>query len=201
MVRTRKLEDLQSKYNQRANSFSNLAHSATKAQKATLQSSIAIAELLAKKRKPFADGELIKEGAIKLIETLCSEETYKQKVLDKIHNVPMSRMTMSRRTEDIAEDIRQQQLNDLRSSPYYAIALDESSDIVDMAQLAVFVRYISPDWCVHQELLGLVPLSGRNTGLDIFNILCSLLDDCKAPRDRLLAITTDGANAMTGRKS
>ena len=111
-MRTRKLEDLQSKYNQRANSFSNLAHSATKAQKATLQSSIAIAELLAKKRKPFADGELIKEGAIKLIETLCSEETYKQKVLDKIYNVPMSRMTIiSRRTEDIAEDIRQQQLN------------------------------------------------------------------------------------------
>ena len=85
---------------------------------------------------------------------------------------------MSRRTEDIAEDMRRELLNDLRSYPYYAIALDESTDIVDIAQLVMFVRYILPDCCVHQELLGFVPLFGRTTGLDVCNASCSLLDDC-----------------------
>ena len=68
---------------------------------------------------------------------------------------------MGRRTEDIVEDIRQQQSNHLRSSPHYDIALDGNTDSVDTVQLVVFVQYILADWCVHQELLGLVPLSGR----------------------------------------
>jgi len=54
--------------------------------------------------------------------------------------------------------------------------MDESTDIIDTAQLLVFVRAVDENFLVTQEMAGLVSLQGRITGRDIFDGLRSVLN-------------------------
>ena len=61
--------------------------------------------------------------------------------------------------------------NYLASSATFCIASDESTDIEDNPQLAVFVRYmykyfIHKHFCVKEELLDLVALKDTTNGVD-----------------------------------
>ncbi|GBP45138.1 General transcription factor II-I repeat domain-containing protein 2A [Eumeta japonica] len=51
----------------------------------------------------------------------------------------------------------------------FSIALDESTDLSDTAQLAIFNRGVDKKFTVTEELLALRPLKGTTTGEDIFN--------------------------------
>ncbi len=53
-------------------------------------------------------------------------------------------MTQSaRRIEDMSNDIREQLIEFVKKSPYYALQLDESTDIAGQAQLLTYVRYLA----------------------------------------------------------
>ncbi|GBP85347.1 General transcription factor II-I repeat domain-containing protein 2A [Eumeta japonica] len=51
----------------------------------------------------------------------------------------------------------------------FSIALDESTDLFDKAQLATIIRGNDKECTVTEELLALLPLKGTPTGEDIFN--------------------------------
>ncbi|CAB4060482.1 unnamed protein product [Lepeophtheirus salmonis] len=51
------------------------------------------------------------------------------------------------------------------------LTLDESTDIRDTAQLAVFIRAVWKDFNVAEELLDLNPLKGTPRGVDIFEVV------------------------------
>ena len=61
--------------------------------------------------------------------------------------------------------------NDLKSCIAFSLALDESTDITDLPQLAVFINFVSPDFVVKEELLDLVALQEPTLGIDIKNAL------------------------------
>ncbi|GBP26658.1 General transcription factor II-I repeat domain-containing protein 2A [Eumeta japonica] len=48
-------------------------------------------------------------------------------------------------------------------------SLDESTDLSDIAQLAIFIRGVDKEFTVTEELLALQPLKGTTTGENIFN--------------------------------
>ncbi|XP_042144504.1 general transcription factor II-I repeat domain-containing protein 2-like [Ixodes scapularis] len=75
-------------------------------------------------------------------------------------------------------------------------ALDESMDIQDKPQLAIFVRYVSCDESVREELLDMVALKETTRGVDIKNALLATLERFDVPLQKLVAIATDGAPAM-----
>jgi len=52
-------------------------------------------------------------------------------------------MTIQRRVEELAKDVCEQLHEKLANCKYFSIALDESTDNVDTAQLLVFVRAVS----------------------------------------------------------
>ena len=58
-------------------------------------------------------------------------------------------------------------LNDLKNCEAFNLALDESTDIQDKPQMAVFVRYVTSDVIVKEELLGLIELVDTTRGVDI----------------------------------
>ena len=153
-----------------------------------------VAQFIAKSSRPFSDGDFLKDCMHIVCAEICPQNS------DLFKKVPLSRMTMQRRVEDIGEDITEQLRDRLASCKYFSLALDESNDNTDTAQLLVFVRAVSENFELTQELAGLASLHGRTTGLHIFNELKSILHKLDVNWSKLCSITTDGAPAMVGKK-
>ena len=50
----------------------------------------------------------------------------------------------------------------------FSLAVNESTDAVDTAQLAVFIRGINSNFEITEELLKCIPLTGTTTANDIY---------------------------------
>ncbi|XP_057667237.1 tigger transposable element-derived protein 1-like [Diorhabda carinulata] len=118
---------------------------------------------LAKALKPFAEGEFIKECMLEVCGVLCPEKK------NEFEKISLSRRTVVRRIEMIANDIKTTLTDRMAGFESFSIALDESTDLSDKAQLAVFIRGIDKEFTVTEELLTLQPLKATTTGEDIFN--------------------------------
>ncbi|KAK0141206.1 General transcription factor II-I repeat domain-containing protein 2A [Merluccius polli] len=78
------------------------------------------------------------------------------------------------------------------------VALDESCDIQDKPQLAIFARSVSEDCVVKEELLNIVSLKDRTRGIDVKEKMRDVFEKAKLPLQKLTAIATDGAPSMIG---
>ena len=65
--------------------------------------------------------------------------------------------------------------NDLASLVAFSIALNESTDIQDNLQLAVFARHVSKHICVKEELPDLVEPNDTTKWVNIKNAIDSVL--------------------------
>ncbi len=88
----------------------------------------------------------------------------------KLGAVPLSNDTVARRIEDMSNDIREQLIEFVKKSPYYALQLDESTDIAGQAQLLTYVRYLQ-DKAIEEDVLFCRTLQSHITGEAIFNVL------------------------------
>ncbi|CAG4980470.1 unnamed protein product [Parnassius apollo] len=105
-----------------------------------LKASFEIAFMIAKQKKPHTIGEeLIKPCALKATQIILEDAEQKMK------SISLSNNTAKRRIDDIAADIKSQIINKVKLSPFFAISCDESTDIVNCAQLIVYDRYIGGD--------------------------------------------------------
>ena len=66
--------------------------------------------------------------------------------------LPLSNNTVSRRIDDMAEDVTVQLLEKVRNSEYFALQLDESTDVANEAQLLVYIRFIREGKCIEEIL-------------------------------------------------
>ena len=148
--------------------------------------SLVISHLIAKNMKPFSDGEFVKECIMTAVDLLCPQEK------NVFANVSLSSSTVTRRIEDIAEDFKLSLKDVAGKFQYCSIALDESNDLCDTAQLAVFVRGVTPDFHIVEEFVRLVPMKGRTTGVDIFNAVKNVLVEFNLNLENLFGVTTDG---------
>jgi hypothetical protein len=158
-----------------------------------VKASFLVSNLIAKKLKPYSDGEFVKECMISVINAICPE---KGKL---IGNVSLSRQTITRRISDIAsrnvEILRQK----IKQFEFFSLCLDESTDICDSAQLAIFIRGIDSNFCILEELLDLKTLKDTTTGNDIFNAFWESFTENNLLPAALSGIATDGAPSMTGK--
>uniref|UniRef100_A0A3P8XE49 DUF4371 domain-containing protein n=1 Tax=Esox lucius TaxID=8010 RepID=A0A3P8XE49_ESOLU len=111
--------------------------------------------------------------------------------------VPLSNDTVARRISDMSNDIREQLIEVIKKSPYYALQLDKSTDIDGQAQLLTYVRYLR-DKAIEEDVLFCRPLQSYTTGEAIFNVLDIFLCENGLTWDRCVGLCTDGARAMTG---
>lgn len=166
--------------------FSSTHEAATKA-------SFVLAHKIAKRNKLFSDAEFVKDCMIDVINIVRPE------LKSKIEAIPMSRKTIVRRIEAIATNLQETLLNTTNTFKWFSIALDESTDILDTAQLLIFIRGIDQHFCITEELLSMESLKGTTTGQDLFDGVMHSLEKSQLCLDKLVSITTDGAPSLTGK--
>ncbi|XP_064420082.1 zinc finger BED domain-containing protein 5-like [Latimeria chalumnae] len=161
-----------------------------------LEASYLVSYRVAKSGKPHTIAEeLLLPAAADIVSTMLGEKAQKL-----IQLVPLSNNTVSRRIDDMANDVLTQLVNRVISSQYFALQLDESTDVAGLAHLLVYVRYIY-EGAIQEDILFCQSLPTRTTAEEIFRLLDSFINQHDIVWSKCIGICTDGAKSMTGRHS
>lgn len=163
--------------------------------KGVVKASFKVAYILAKKQKPFLDGEIIKDILLEIAKEICPDK------INLFKNLPLSRMTVTRRTEQIGEEVKLLLKEQINNFEKFSLALDESTDISDTAQLLIFIRGVDSNLRITEELLNVCSMKGKTTGADIFQNLEKVMTVNNLSWHKLVNVTTDGARNMSGTKN
>ena len=146
---------------------------------------------MAEKGKPFTDGEFIKNCLT--IFTEYAFPDYKHLV----EQTTLSRFTVSRRINDLSDNIKETLKDRLKSCEAFNLTLDESTDINDTAQLVIFIRAVTADFDII-EFSDMASLSSTTTGQDICEQGLKVVKKFEFNPAKLCCVTTDSAPSMTG---
>ncbi|XP_065444398.1 general transcription factor II-I repeat domain-containing protein 2A-like [Chrysemys picta bellii] len=162
---------------------------------AAVKASFIVAEEIAKSGRPFTEGEFVKNCMMKVCDVLCPDKTR------AFANVSLSRNTVANRVCEMATDLKTQLTERAKDFVAYSLAVDETTDATDTAQLAIFIRGVDSNLCVTEEILDIKSMHGTTKGEDIFGNVFQSVTDMKLPWEKLVELTTDGAPAMCGEKN
>lgn len=189
--RRQKAENLSKELSGQQNYFKK----ASSIQEAATHASFIVAYNIAKSNKALSDGEFIKQCMLQVCDILCPEKK------TNFETVSLSRKTVTSRVEAINKNLTSQLESKIGQFKFCSIAMDESADINDTAQLVLFIRGIDENFNITEELACMRSLKGTTTGCDIFREFLEGVSTLKVPIRNICSITTDGAPNMTGKKS
>ena len=115
-----------------------------------------------------------------------------------VQNMASNNNIIQRQQDDIAKQLSvslQKKVN--KEASLFSLAVDESTDIKDSAQLLVFIRSLTPTFELCEDLLFMKTLSSRTRGEDIFVAAKNTCIRNGRELKNLRGICTDGAPAMT----
>ncbi|VVC39621.1 Ribonuclease H-like domain,HAT, C-terminal dimerisation domain,Domain of unknown function DUF4371 [Cinara cedri] len=150
--------------------------------------------IIAKDGKPHAIGEtLVLPAAKEIVRCVLGDKAAKE-----IEKVSLSNDTVKRRIDDMSSNIKEKILLYVKDCNFFALQIDESTDIANMAQLIVFIRFDRNDEII-EEFLFCKPLQTHTTSEIIFTTINEYLIEIDLPWSKCVGFCSDGARAMTGR--
>jgi hypothetical protein len=105
-----------------------------------VRASFHVAKLLAQEGRPFTEGEFVKICFMSMTKELFPEKNR------CVKDVSLSARTVTRRIDDIGDFTLSCLENECQSFTKFSLALDESADTCDTAQLLIFVRGIDAEF-------------------------------------------------------
>ncbi|XP_069865005.1 zinc finger MYM-type protein 6 isoform X1 [Dipodomys merriami] len=167
-------------------------------EKSLVKASYLIAFQIAASKKPFSIAEeLIKPYLVEM----CSE-VLGSSAGDKMKTIPLSNNTIGYRIEELSADVEDQLIQKVRESKWFALQIDESSEISDVTLLLCYIRFIDYDCSdVKEELLFCIEMPSPVSGTEIFEVINKYIDSKSLSWKYCVGLCTDGATSMTGRYS
>ncbi|KAG6929382.1 GTF2I repeat domain containing 2 [Chelydra serpentina] len=129
-IREEKVQQLKAAFAKQRHFFSGINKSSVN----SVRASFVISEMIAKSLRPFTEGLFVKECLMKASEILCPD---RKKVSE---GISLSANTVACRITDLADNMQKQLIQISKDFEAFSIALDESTDVSDTAQCAVFIR-------------------------------------------------------------
>ena len=161
-----------------------------------VEASYEIAMLIAKNKKSHNIGEsLVKPSIIVAAELVLGKDK-----ANMLSQIALSNDTVKERIDELSQDIKDQILDQIKESSFYAIQCDEMTDIGSYSQLLLYARFLSVN-TIKEEMLFCHQMKGRATLAEIFNVVANFFQENKLSWESLAGACTDGATAMTGLKS
>lgn len=158
-----------------------------------VEASYKVSLRIAQEGKPHTIGETLILPATKdIVSTMLGEKEAKQ-----IDSLSLSNNTVSRRISDMAANVKETLLLKIKKSNYFAIQIDETTDVTNMAQLICYVRYEDGN-TVGEDMLFCLNLPSHTTSDEIFGQLDRFIRENELNWEKCVGICTDGANAMAG---
>ncbi|GFV79043.1 general transcription factor II-I repeat domain-containing protein 2A [Trichonephila clavipes] len=161
--------------------------------------SYSAANAIAGQDKPFQEGEFLKEAWLAFALSLFDDFDNKNKIIQRIKDVPLSRNTIKDRILKLAENVTDQQKNDINFAHFISLCLDESIDTTQSARLAVFARYCVGN-IINEELIAITSLLTTSKGTDICTAVINSLAEKEIDLKKIVSVTTDGAPNMEDKK-
>jgi hypothetical protein len=94
--------------------------------------------------------------------------------------------------KDLAGDTQCQLKEKFKDFVAYSIAIDESTDVTDIVQLAVFIRGVNEDFHLVVELSELVPMKGKTGADEFFSELVIILSKYELPWEKWSGLLVTG---------
>jgi hypothetical protein len=124
--------------------------------------SFLLSKLIAQKCKPIFEKVFIKECLITIVETVCPQRK------NLFSDTSLSARTVTRRIEDMSQNLYNELNQISQTFTAYSLALDESLDCTLISQLSVFIRGTNEIFEIHEKLLKVVLIHNTTKGIDIF---------------------------------
>ena len=164
--------------------------------KAAVHASYAIVLHVAKTKKPQNIGEtLLKPCILESVKLVLGE-----KASQTMKQISLSNDTIKSRIHEMSDNIKSKVLSKIDSSSVFALQLDKSTDISNLSQLLVYVRYVA-DERINEEFLFCQPLETTSKAVDVFQMLIDFFDKTELSWSKLVGVCTNGAPAMIGANS
>ena len=112
----------------------------------------------------------------------------------------MSHQTIANQTEEIGNSIKRSFESKAANFKFYALAIDDSTDATDTAELAIFIQGIDDEYNVTEELASLVPLKDTTESRVLYEAVKSMLKWFSLSILNIPGIVTDGAAVMVGKR-
>lgn len=113
-----------------------------------IQMCYVVSKLITKKLRPHIDGESVKERMVAAAGLLAPDKVKLFRVLVCLREQSQIRLLTARDTEKTLKD-------SVGEFQFFSLACDETTDITNTAQLAVFIRGITAEFDMREELLSL----------------------------------------------
>lgn len=137
-------------------------HSFTTINKRAVEASYLVSLRIAQTAKTHTIGEsLILPAAKDIVSSILGPTA-----ADKLNVISLSDDTVSRRINEMAAQVKQTLIENIKQSKYFAIQFDESTDVTNFAQLMAYIRF-ERESVIEEEFLFCEPLPHHTTADEI----------------------------------
>ncbi|XP_068613487.1 general transcription factor II-I repeat domain-containing protein 2-like [Brachionichthys hirsutus] len=167
------------------------------ARDAAAMTSLVVSHKIVQNNKSASEGGFIKGCLVRSAALMCPEKE------DAFRSVLLSDRAVADRIRDIAGNLELQLQREADRFNFFSLALDESGGGGGgggdgAARLLVFVRGITKDFKITEDLVTVRSTTGTAPGSDAFAAVSASLEKLGLRWDRLVGVTTDGSPNLTG---